>query len=476
MADHGESQGEPDDASSSVHRPPSGGAITLFVIVGFQLMLVIDGTIVNVALPAIQRSLHFSMTGLSWVTNSYALALGGLLLLGGRTGDILGRRRVFIAGVLAFTVSSLVAGLATTPGWLIAARAAQGAGAAFAGPSTLSLIATNFVDTEERNRALGVFSAAAGGGGSLGIVAGGILTEWASWRWVLLVNVPIGVAILALAPRHVRESDPHPGRFDLSGALTSTVGVTILAYALKRGVSAGWNDAWTLASFTAAVVLLGGFLMIERRARQPILPLRLAGQRTRAGAFLNMFLLAAALIGVFYFLTLFLQDTRGFTPIQTGLAFLAMTVPLFVAARVAAKALVKVSPKSMTTIGTVLITASMVWLAQLDDTSTFTAGVLGPLLLVGAGVGLTFMPLNSLILSTAEPGDAGAASGTLQALQRVGSAVGLALLVAVAASAQSHAQQAARAYGLAMVFSVTALAVAVLVIEGSRSDDRADDQ
>jgi predicted MFS family arabinose efflux permease len=187
-------------------------------------------------------------------------------------------------------------------------------------------------------------------------------------------------------------------------------------------------------------------------------------------------LLAAALIGVFYFLTLFLQDTRGFTPIQTGLAFLAMTVPLFVAARVAAKALVKVSPKSMTTIGTVLITASMVWLAQLDDTSTFTAGVLGPLLLVGAGVGLTFMPLNSLILSTAEPGDAGAASGTLQALQRVGSAVGLALLVAVAASAQSHAQQAARAYGLAMVFSVTALAVAVLVIEGSRSDDRADDQ
>jgi EmrB/QacA subfamily drug resistance transporter len=466
MADHATTQVEP-DAAPSTHLPQTGGAIALFVIAGFQLMLVVDGTIMNVALPAIQHSLGFSVTGLSWVTNSYALAVGGLLLLGGRAGDILGRRRVFIAGVAVFTLSSLIAGLATSTAWLITARAVQGAGAAFAGPSTLSLIATNFVDKADRNRALGVFSAAAGGGGSLGMIAGGVLTEWASWRWVLFVNVPIGVAILALAPRHIRESVRHPGRFDLSGALTSSIGVTALAYALIRGASDGWGESWTLVCFAAAAVLLAGFLLIERRASQPILPLSVTSQRTRAGAYLNMFLLAAAMIGVFYFLTLFLQDSRGFTPLKTGLAFLAMTIPLFIAARLAPKLLAKLGAKSVTTIGTVLITASMAWLAQLDNTSTFTNGVLGPLLLVGAGVGLTFMPLNSLILSSVVHQDAGAASGLLQALQRVGGAVGLALLVAVAASADAHAEQAARAYQLTTLFSVVALAVAVLVIKSS---------
>jgi EmrB/QacA subfamily drug resistance transporter len=427
-------------------------------------MLVVDGTIVNVALPTIQRSLGFSATGLSWVTNSYALAVGGLLLLGGRTGDILGRRRMFIVGVALFTISSLLGRLATSAGLLVAARAVQGLGAAFAGPSTLSLIANNFSEGPERHRALGVFSAAAGGGGSLGIIAGGMLTEWASWRWVMFVNVPIGLAILLLAPRNVRESERHPGRFDLPGALTSSAGLTALTYAFIRGASHGWSDTITLTAFAVAALLLLAFVAVERRARQPILPLGLLAEPTRAGA-LNMFLLAAAMIGVFYFLTLFIQNTLRFSPLQAGLAFLAMTVPLFGTARVTPKLLARFGAKPVTTAGTALITIAMLWLTQLTGTSTFAGSLLGPLLLIGVGVGLTFMPLNAIILSTVPPRDTGSASGLLQAMQRIGTSVGLAVLVAVAATGHTLASQAARAYLAAAILSTIALLVTLFVIK-----------
>jgi EmrB/QacA subfamily drug resistance transporter len=443
----------------------AGTGIALGVIVGFQLMLVVDGTIVNVALPTIQRSLGFSATGLSWVTNSYALALGGLLLLGGRTGDILGRRRMFIVGVALFTISSLLGGLATSAGLLVAARAVQGLGAAFAGPSTLSLIANNFSEGPERHRALGVFSAAAGGGGSLGIIAGGMLTEWASWRWVMFVNVPIGLAILLLAPRNVRESERHPGRFDLPGALTSSAGLTALTYAFIRGASHGWSDTITLTAFAVAALLLLAFVAVERRAHQPILPLGLLAEPTRTGAYLNMFLLAAAMIGVFYFLTLFIQNTLRFSPLQAGLAFLAMTVPLFGTARVTPKLLARFGAKPVTTAGTALITIAMLWLTQLTGTSTFAGSLLGPLLLIGVGVGLTFMPLNAIILSTVPPRDTGSASGLLQAMQRIGTSVGLAVLVAVAATGHTLASQAARAYLAAAILSTIALLVTLFVIK-----------
>jgi EmrB/QacA subfamily drug resistance transporter len=453
-------------ASRTSSRWAAGQAAALAVIVGFQLMLVVDGTIVNVALPAIQRSLGFSETGLSWVVNSYALAIGGLLLLGGRAGDILGRRRVFIAGVTVFTASSLLGGLAPSPGWLVAARAVQGAGAALAGPATLSLIAVNFREGPERHRALGAFSAAAGGGGSLGIIAGGMLTQWASWRWVMFVNVPIGLAILLLTPRHVRESERHPGRFDLAGALASCTGLTALAYAFVRGAANGWGDALTLAAFGAAAALLGTFAIIERHASQPILPPGLLANPTRAGAYLNMFLLAAAMIGVFFFLTQFMQDTLAFSPLRTGLGFLAMTIPLFGAARTAPRLLARFGPKPVTATGTALITASMAWLTQLSATSTFAAGLLGPLLLIGTGVGPTFMPLNSIIIASVPPRDAGSASGLLQAMQRAGTSVGLAVLVAIAAhGGHTLASQAARAYATTVIISGTALLVTLFIIK-----------
>ncbi|GIF15018.1 MFS transporter [Actinoplanes teichomyceticus] len=443
-----------------------GGPITLAVIVGFQLMLVVDITIVNVALPAIQRALDFSTADLSWVANAYTLAVGGLLLLGGRAGDVLGRRRVFVAGVVVFTVASLAGGFATDPGWLIATRALQGVGAALAGPSTMALIANNFREGTERHRALGVFAAVSGGGGSLGIIGGGMLTEWASWRWVMFVNVPIGLAILLLTPRFVREADRRPGRLDVTGALLSSVGLTALTYAFIRGASDGWTDPLTLGAFAATAVLLTAFAVLERRADQPILPLGLFRGWLRAGAYLNMFLLAAAMIGVFYFLTLYMQNTLSFSPVETGLGFLAMTVPMFAAARWAPQLLARLGPKRLAVVGTLPVIASMGWLTTLSDHSSFVAHLLGPLLLIGIGVGLTFMPLNAIILATVEPRDIGSASGLLQAVQRVGSSLGLAILVAVAAHAgtASFAGQAARAFQVAAVLAVLALLVTVFVV------------
>ncbi|WP_432825290.1 MFS transporter [Dactylosporangium sp. CA-092794] len=449
-----------------------GGAIALFVIVGFQLMVIVDGTIVNVALPAIQHSLGFTVTGLSWVVNAYVLAVGGLLLLGGRAGDVFGRRRIFVVGVALFTASSLVAGLATTPGWLIAARAVQGVGAALAGPSTLALIANNFAEGPERHRALGAFSAAAGGGGSLGIIAGGMLTEWASWRWVMFVNVPVGLAVLLLTPRHVRESERHPGRFDVAGALTSGVALTALAYGCVRGAGEGWGDRWSITAFAAAALLLLAFVAVERRAAAPIVPFSLLSQRNRTAAYVNMLVISGAMIGVFYFLTLFLQETLRFSALETGFAFLTMTVPLFATARIAAALLARTGAKPVTVVGTALITAGIAWLSFLDAGSGFAGGVLGPLVLIGAGIGLTFMPLNSIILANTPPKHTGAASGLLQAMQRVGASVGLAVLVAIAAQADGQAEQAARAYQASTVLVGIALCIALFVItRPARSDD-----
>lgn len=449
-----------------------GRGIALAVIVGFQLMLVVDGTILNVALPAIRYALDFTPTTLSWVTNAYALAMGGLLLLGGRAGDILGRRRTFLVGVALFTLSSLVAGLSATAGVLVAARAAQGVGAAFAGPSTLSLIATNFGEGPERHRALGYFSAAAGGGGSLGIIAGGLLTEWASWRWVMFVNIPIGLAILLLAPRHVQESERHTGKFDLPGALSSSVGVAALTYGLIRGASDGWSDAITIAAFGVAGTGLAVFVFIERRARQPIVPLEILTQPTRGATYLNMLLFAAAMIGVFYFLTLFVQDTLGFTPLQAGLGFLAMTVSMFATTRVTPRLVVRFGAKPAAVAGSALLTIALLWLSQVHDTSTYRGSLLGPLLLDGVGIGLTFMPLNSIILASVPARDTGAASGLLQASQRIGTSVGLAVLVAVAANGHSLADQADRAYLAAAILSFIALLTTIFVIKPNRPASR----
>ena len=309
-------------------------SLALAIIVTCQLMIILDATVVNIALPRIQSSLHFSATNLSWVLNAYTLAVAGLLLLGGRAGDILGRRRMFIGGIALFTVASLLGGFATSSWWLLAARAAQGVGAAGAAPGALSLIATNFEEGPERNRALGIFSAVSAAGGSLGLILGGLLTAWASWRWVLFINVPIGIAVVALAPHFIRESERRAGRFDLAGALTSTIGMVSLVYGFIRAASSGWGDDVCRLALAIAVVFLALFLSVEARIREPIVPLHLFANRNRASAYLSMLLLPATMFGMFFFLSQFVQDVLGFSPIKAGLAFLPLTLAIFTSSRI----------------------------------------------------------------------------------------------------------------------------------------------
>jgi EmrB/QacA subfamily drug resistance transporter len=404
-------------------------ALALAVLAASQLMVVLDVTIVNVALPQIQQSLGFATTDLSWVLNAYALTFGGLLLLGGRAGDVLGRRRMFTAGILLFTLASLLGGLATSAGWLLAARALQGVGGAIAAPTALALVTTNFAEGRERNRALGVFAAVAGAGGAVGLLAGGVLTSWLSWRWVLFVNVPIGLLLATLAPRYLRESERQPGRFDLAGALTSTLGMTALVYGFVRAAQEGWSDVGTVASFVTAAGLLGVFLLIEARTRQPITPLHLFADRDRAGAYAVMLALSAALVGMFFFLTLFVQDVLGYSPLRAGLAFLPVAAAIVTASQLAARTLPRTGPKRLMIAGAVLAVAGLAWLSRVSVASGYPDGILGPTVLFGLGMGLLFVPATITAVSGVPRHETGAASSLLNVMQQVGGSLGLSILV-----------------------------------------------
>lgn len=404
-------------------------AMALAVIVTCQLMLVLDGTIVNIALPHIQSSLGFSDTDLSWVINAYALAFGGLLLLGGRAGDILGRRRMFITGIALFSAASLLGGFATSSGWLLISRAVQGIGAALAAPSALALVLSTFPEGPGRTRALSIFSSVSAFGASIGLLAGGLLTAWVSWRWVMFVNVPIGIAVALLAPFVILESERHAGRFDLLGALTATVGTVSLVYGFIRAATFGWTDGQTLVAFAAAIVILTGFVFIELRASQPIMPLRLFADRNRASGYVNMMLLPAAMFGMFFFLSQFVQDVLGFSPIAAGLAFLPLTVIIFATSQMVPRLLPQFGPKPLLVTGGVLITLGMLWLTQITASTSYIPGLLVPMLLFGAGAGLNFAPLTVVVLSGLQDGDSGAASGLMQTMQQVGGSLGIAILV-----------------------------------------------
>ncbi|UYQ66706.1 MFS transporter [Streptomyces peucetius] len=405
--------------------------MALFVIASCQLMVVLDITIVNIALPHIQRSLEFSTTSLSWVVNAYTLTFGGLLLLGGRAGDILGRRRVFMFGVLLFVLASLLGGLAQSSGQLLAARALQGVGGAIASPTSLALITTTFTEGPARNRAFGVFAAVSAGGGAIGLLAGGMLVEWLDWRWVLFVNVPIGLLIAFAAPRWIRESGRHPGHFDLSGALLSTLGMVSLVYGFIRAAQHGWRDAYTLASFSAALVLLTAFLMVERRSKQPITPLHMFADRNRAGTYGMMLGLAAAMFGMFFFLTLFVQNVLGFGPLRAGLAFLPVSAVIAVGAGLASQLLPKYGPKPFMVTGAALAAAGLAWLTLTDIHSTYAGSILGPMLVFSLGMGMQFVSLTLMALSGVPTHESGAASGLLNATQQVGGSLGLSILVTV---------------------------------------------
>ncbi|MEV0094443.1 MFS transporter [Streptomyces sp. NPDC050738] len=419
-------------------RRPGKPGIALAVIAALQLMVVLDTTIVNIALPHIQGALDFTTTQLSWVVNAYTLTFGGLLLLGGRAGDILGRRRVFVFGVLLFTFASLICGIAQEPWQILLARALQGVGGAIASPTALALITTTFPEGPERNRAFGIFAGVSAGGSAIGLLAGGVLVQWLSWRWVFYVNLPIGIAIALLAPMFINESERHRGKFDLPGALTSTLGVASLVYGFIRASDAGWTDGLTLGAFAAAIILLPSFIFIERRASDPITPLRMFADRNRAGTYAIMMGLAATMFGMFYFIVLFVQNVLGYSAIKSGVAFLPVTALVMTGAGLATKLLPVLGPKPFLIAGTSFSGLGMLWLTQVDQGSSYLGGLLGPMLCFGFGMGMIFVTATLTAVSGVAQHESGAASSLLNAMQMVGGSLGLSILVTVFGTASRN--------------------------------------
>ncbi|QFZ20141.1 MFS transporter [Saccharothrix syringae] len=406
--------------------------LILTLILAVQLMIAIDITVMNMALPRIQQDLGFSPAGLSWVLNAYTLAYGGLLLLGGRMGDILGHRKALVIGVALFTAASLLGGLAQSSWWLLAARAVQGIGGALAAPSTLAIVVTTFREESARNRALGIFVMASGLGTAGGLLLGGLLTDAASWRWVLLINVPFGLVVALLAPRFIPASQVQRGRFDVGGALTATLGTTAVVYGFVNAAERGWSEALTITAFAVGVLLLAVFVAIEARHRQPILKLGLFAHRDRSGGFLVFICSGAAMFGMFFLLTQFVQEVLALSPFGAGLAFLPMAVLMFIVpAQVTPRLVTAVGAKPTMLTGLAMITAGMAWLTAVSAGSSYAGAILGPMLLFGAGVGLLNPPLTGTILASVPPQDSGAASGVLQAVGMIGGSVGTAILVTI---------------------------------------------
>ncbi len=465
-------------AASSATATPSSGAPTrrlglaLAVIATAQLMVVLDATIVNVALPHIQTALGFSGTGLEWVVNAYALAFGGLLLLGGRSGDLLGRRRVFIAGILLFTLASLVGGFATGQAWLLTARVFQGVGAAFAAPTALSLIAVTFPEGPPRNRAMGVYAGMSVAGGAVGLIAGGLLVQFASWRWVFFVNVPIGLLVAFLATRVLPESDRRRGRFDLPGAITGSLGIASLVYGLSsaatsiNGVS-HWGDTKVIVSLAAAAVLLTTFGIIETRSKHALMPIRVLRSRNRSGAYLISLCVGTALFGMFFFLTLFVQNVWGYDALRTGVSYLPMVAMILVASAVASQLVSRIGARPLMIAGSVIATGGMFWLSRITEHSHYVSGLLGPMMLTATGLGLIFVPLSLIALTKVATNDTGVASSLLNTGQQVGGALGLAVLGTVAWSAVSNSlhKQAAAAAAAAKTATVHLSAAQAAVLQ-----------
>lgn len=463
--------------------------LALLVIAGAQLMVVLDATIVNVALPHMQEGLGFTRTGLAWVIDAYTLTFGGLLLLGGRAGDVLGRRRVFIAGILLFAGASLAGGLATSQAWLIVCRAAQGVGAAMAAPTALALITTTFAEGPERNRAFGIYAAVAGAGAAIGLILGGVLTDLLSWRWVLFVNVPIGVLLAVAAPYALSESERVAGRFDLPGALTATLGVSALVYGFIHSAEAGWGATGTVTAFVAAAVLLFSFVAIELRSSAPLVPMRLFANRDRWASYAIMLAVASSMFGVFFYMTQFVQEILGYSPLKAGLAFLPFSAAIIVAAQIASRLIARVGPRKLIATGAVLTLVGLLWLSRINVDSGYLTFLLPAFIVQATGMGLMFVPVTLTAVSGVPRHETGVASAMLNVSQQVGGAVGLSVLVTISATATRSAMASGLAHGavgsaaekaqlvatslvhgwgegilLAAVFAAVALAVALLAL------------
>ncbi|MCW3477969.1 MFS transporter [Neisseriaceae bacterium JH1-16] len=409
----------------------------LAIILISYLMIVLDISIVITGLPKIRDGLHFSATGLSWVQSAYTLAFGGLLLLGARAGDILGRRRMFITGLAVFTAASLAVGLAQSAAWLLCARAVQGTGAALLAPSTLALLSINFREGPERTRAVGYYGAIAGLGASIGLVLGGVLADWLSWRVGFFINLPIGLTLMLGAKRYLVETERHTGQFDLAGALSSTLGMSALVYGIVRSASAGWRDPFTAAALTVGIVLLALFVLIEARARQPIMPLRLFANRERAGAYAVRMLFLGAMVGFFFFTTQFLQGVLGYSAFQAGLAFLPAMLVNFVAAMAVPKLTQRFGNGRLLAGGLTLVLIGMAWLGRVSAETSYLTGVALPMALIGIGQGGSLSPLTVAGIEGVAAEDAGAASGVVNVAHQLGGSLGLSMLVVVFSAAGS---------------------------------------
>jgi EmrB/QacA subfamily drug resistance transporter len=413
-----------------VHRT----AILAIILVTY-FMIILDNSIIFTGLPSIQATMDFSPTGLTWVQDAYTLVFGGLLLLGARAGDIVGRRRLFIIGLVIFSVASLLVGAAPSGAVMVAARALQGVGAAILAPLSLSLLTATFSEGRERSRAVALYAAVAGIGASAGMVVGGVLADLISWRAGFFLNLPIGAVMIVLAVRYLIELPRVRGRFDVVGAVTATLGVGALIFGTISSSEVGWASPRTLISLAVGVLLLVALVMNERRVEQPIMPLRLFASRARSGAYAIRFLYLGAMMGFFFFTTQFLQEVFGWSPLQAGLGFLPMTIVNFAVALSVPRLLDRLPSVVVLGAGVAMTFAGMLWLSRVDQGDSFVTGVALPMVLIGLGQGLAFAPLTSYALVGITGADAGAASGLLNTFHQLGSSLGLAVLVAVGTSA-----------------------------------------
>src|SRR3954451_11884221 len=401
-----------------------------------QFIVVLDASIVNVALPSIGKGLHFSEESLPWVVNAYVLTFGGFLLLGGRMADLLGRRRVFLAGLGVVAVASLLAGFASNEAQLIAARAAQGLGAAIISPSALSILTTTFRDGAERNKALGAWGAVAGAGGAAGVLLGGILTDGLGWQWVLWVNVPGALVVAALSPRLIAESRSESAtrHFDAAGAVTVTAGLSILVYAIVDATNAGWGSLQTLGLIGVSAALIAAFIAIERRSQAPLMPFRIFRSRTLTGANIVGLLVGASLFSMFFFITLYMQQVLGYSAIHAGLSYVPLAFGIIVSAGVASQLVTRIGFKPVLAIGMAMIATALVWFSQVSVGGGFLTDILGPSLLAAGGLGFAFVTTTIAAVSGVREQESGLASGLINTSQQVGGALGLAVLATIATS------------------------------------------
>jgi EmrB/QacA subfamily drug resistance transporter len=464
--------------------------IALILLCAAQFVVVLDASIVNVALPSIGRALHFSEQNLQWVVNAYVLVFGGFLLLGGRMADLLGRRRVFMFGLVLFGLASLAGGLASSEGMLIAARAVQGLGAAILSPAALSIVTTTFAEGSERNRALGIWGAVAGSGGAAGVLLGGVLTDSLGWEWVFFVNTPIAIAAAMIAPRLIDESrsEARHRTFDAAGAVTVTAGLSLLVYTMIDATNVGWGSTRTIVLLIVSVALLVAFVVIELRSRAPLVPFRIFRLPNIPGANVSGLLIGASLFSMFFFVSLYMQQVLAYSPLKSGFSYLPLALTIIVSAGVASQLVSRFGFKPILVMGMGLVALGLLLFARVPVHGTFAADVLPASLVAAAGLGFSFVPVTIAAVSGVRNDDAGLASGLINTSQQIGGALGLAVLSTISISRTNDVMAAAHgakgelpkaltegfhsAFTAGAGFAILGVVLALLLVKGRPRDER----